>query len=110
MVARANDSPAGRDKDGPSPGCPDPLVWWQNKGSEVIERRLADRRPEAVPADADSVERLIDTVRHRVAPATTNAASDPRGALALAYDAAPHASSSGARTSEPRAPGGGIGA
>ena len=61
-------------------------MW--NKGSEVIERQLEDRHLEAVPADADTVERLIETARRHIASATTNAASDPEGALALAYDAA----------------------
>lgn len=59
-----------------------------NKGSEVIERQLEDRHLETVPADADTVERLVDTARRHIASATTNAASDPEGALALAYDAA----------------------
>lgn len=59
-----------------------------NKGSEVIERQLEDRHLEEVPADADTVERLVDTARRHIASATANAASDPEGALALAYDAA----------------------
>ncbi len=59
-----------------------------NKGREIIERQLEDRHLEAVPADADTVERLIETARRHIASATTNAECDPEGALALAYDAA----------------------
>lgn len=49
---------------------------------------LKDRHLEEVLADADTVERLVDTARRHIASATTTAASDPDGALALAYDAA----------------------
>lgn len=59
-----------------------------NKGSEVIERLLDDRHLDEVPADADTVERLVDAARRHIASASSNAASDPEGALALAYDAA----------------------
>lgn len=64
-----------------------PVARW-NKGSEVIERLLEDRHLEEVPADADTVDRLIATARRHIESATTNAESDPEGALALAYDAA----------------------
>jgi hypothetical protein len=37
-----------------------------NKGSEVIERQLEDRHLEATPADADTVERLIETARRHI--------------------------------------------
>lgn len=57
------------------------------RGSEVIERLLEDRHLEEVPADADTVDRLIATARRHIASATTSAESDPEGALALAYDA-----------------------
>ena len=50
--------------------------------------RQAGSPPEEVPADAETVERLIATARRHIASATTNADSDPEGALALAYDAA----------------------
>lgn len=63
------------------------MARW-NKGSEVVERLLEDRRLEEVPADANTVDRLITTARRHIASATTNAESDPEGALALAYDAA----------------------
>lgn len=63
------------------------MARW-NKGSEVIERLLDDRRLEEVPADADTVDRLIATAHRHIASATRNAESDPEGALALAYDAA----------------------
>lgn len=63
------------------------MARW-NKGSEVIERLLEDRQLEEVPADAETVGRLIATARRHIASATTNAESDPEGALALAYDAA----------------------
>lgn len=63
------------------------MARW-NKGSEVIERLLDDRHLEEVPADAGTVDRLIATARRHIASATSNAESDPEGALALAYDAA----------------------
>lgn len=63
------------------------MARW-SKGSEVIERLLDDRHLEEVPADAETVDRLITTARRHIASATTNAESDPEGALALAYDAA----------------------
>lgn len=59
-----------------------------NKGSEVIARLIDDRHLEEVPADADTVDRLIATARRHVASASSTAGSDPEGALALAYDAA----------------------
>lgn len=62
------------------------MARW-NKGSEVIKRLLEDRHLEEVPADAETVDRLIATARRHLASATTNADSDPEGALALAYDA-----------------------
>lgn len=63
------------------------MARW-NKGSEVIERLLEDHHLEEVPADGETVDRLIATARRHVASATRNAESDPEGALALAYDAA----------------------
>jgi HEPN domain-containing protein len=63
------------------------MARW-NKGSEVIERLLDDRHLEEVPTDAGTVDRLIATARRHIASATSNAESDPEGALALAYDAA----------------------
>ena len=63
------------------------MARW-NKGSEVIERLLDDRHLEEVPADAETVDRLIATARRHIESATTSAGSDPEGALALAYDAA----------------------
>ncbi len=63
------------------------MARW-NKGSEVIERLLEDRHLEEVPADTDTVDRLIATARRHIFSATTSAESDPEGALALAYDAA----------------------
>lgn len=63
------------------------MARW-NKGSEVIERLLDDRHLEEVPADADTVDRLVATARRHIASATTSAESDPEGPLALAYDAA----------------------
>jgi uncharacterized protein (UPF0332 family) len=63
------------------------MARW-NKGSEVIERLLDDRHLEEIPADAETVNRLIATARRHIASAATNAHSDPEGALALAYDAA----------------------
>lgn len=63
------------------------MVRW-NKGSEVIERLLDDRHLEEVPADADTVDHLIAAASRHIESATTNAGSDPEGALALAYDAA----------------------
>ncbi len=63
------------------------MARW-NKGSEIIERLLEDRHLEEVPADADTVERLIATARRHISSATSNAESDPEGAFALAYDAA----------------------
>lgn len=63
------------------------MARW-NKGSEIIERLLEDRHLEEVPADADTVERLIATARRHISSATSTAESDPEGAFALAYDAA----------------------
>jgi HEPN domain-containing protein len=63
------------------------MVRW-NKGSDVIERLLEDRHLQEVPADADTVDRLITTARRHISSATSNAESDPEGAFALAYDAA----------------------
>lgn len=63
------------------------MTRW-NKGSEVIERLLDARHLEQVPADADTVAALIATARRHVTSASTTAAGDPEGALALAYDAA----------------------
>jgi hypothetical protein len=63
------------------------MARW-NKGSEVIERLLDDRHLEAVPADAATVDRLIETARRHVASASGTAAGDPEGALSLAYDGA----------------------
>lgn len=60
----------------------------RSNGSEVIERLLEDRHPEEVPADAETVDRLIATARRHIDSSTINAESDPEGALALAYDAA----------------------
>lgn len=64
-----------------------PMARW-NKGSEVIERLLEARHLEEVPADADTVDRLIATARRHIESATNSADSDPEGALSLAYDAA----------------------
>ncbi len=63
------------------------MTRW-NKGSEVIEHLLDARHLEHVPADADTVAALIATARRHVTSASTTAADDPEGALALAYDAA----------------------
>lgn len=63
------------------------MTRW-NKGSEVIESRLENRHLEEVPADAETVDRLIATARRHIESATTSAGSDPEGALASAYDAA----------------------
>lgn len=63
------------------------MARW-NKGSEVIQRLLDDRHLEEVPADSDTVDRLIATARRHITSATSTAGSDPEGALALAYDAA----------------------
>lgn len=63
------------------------MARW-NRGSEVIERLLDDRHLEEVPADGETVDRLIATARRHIESAKTSAGSDPEGALALAYDAA----------------------
>lgn len=63
------------------------MARW-NKGSEVIERLLEARHLEEVPADADTVDRLIATARRHIESATNSADFDPEGALSLAYDAA----------------------
>jgi uncharacterized protein (UPF0332 family) len=63
------------------------MARW-NKGSEVIERLLEARHLEEVPADSDTVDRLIATARRHIESATSSADSDPEGALSLAYDAA----------------------
>ncbi len=58
-----------------------------NKGSEVIERLLDTRQLERVPADADTVARLLASARRHIDSAAMTAAVDPEGAFTLAYDA-----------------------
>lgn len=58
-----------------------------NKGSEVIERLLAARHLQRVPADADAVAALLKSARRHVVSARSTADADPEGALTLAYDA-----------------------
>lgn len=59
-----------------------------NKGSEVVERLLEARQLQRVPADAATVEGLIESARRHVATGGTATTNDPEGAFALAYDAA----------------------
>ena len=58
-----------------------------NKGSEAIERLLDTRQLERVPADADTVARLLASARRHIDSAAMTAAVDPEGAFTLAYDA-----------------------
>ena len=64
-----------------------------NKGSEVIERMLEARQLQRVPADAATVEGLIESARRHVATGGNATVNDPEGAFALAYDAARKAAS-----------------
>ena len=64
-----------------------------NKGSEVIERLLEARQLQRVPADAATVEGLIESARRHVATGRTATTNDPEGSFALAYDAARKAAS-----------------
>ena len=64
-----------------------------NKGSEVIERLLEARQLQRVPADAATVEGLIESGRRHVATGRTATTNDPEGSFALAYDAARKAAS-----------------
>lgn len=58
-----------------------------NKGSEAIERLLDTRQLEHVPADVDTVARLLASARRHIDSAAMTAAMDPEGAFTLAYDA-----------------------
>ena len=58
-----------------------------NKGSEAIERLLDTRQLEHVPADVDTVARLLASARRHINSAAMTAAVDPEGAFTLAYDA-----------------------
>jgi hypothetical protein len=64
-----------------------------NKGSEVIERLLEARQLQRVPADAATVEGLIESARRHVATGRTATTNDPEGSFVLAYDAARKAAS-----------------
>ncbi len=55
-----------------------------NKGSEVIERLLEARQLQRVPADAATVEGLVESARRHVATGRTATTNDPEGAFALA--------------------------
>jgi len=59
-----------------------------NKGSDVVERLLAARHLEPVPADAGTVDALLASARRHIHSAQVTAEADAEGALALAYDAA----------------------
>ena len=64
-----------------------------NKESEVVERLLGARQLQRVPADAGTVEGLIESARRHVATGRTATTNDPEGSFALAYDAARKAAS-----------------
>ena len=55
-----------------------------NKGSQVIERLLEARQLQRVPADAATVEGLVESARRHVATGRTATTNDPEGAFALA--------------------------
>ena len=59
-----------------------------NRGSEVIERLLEARQLQRVPADAATVEGLLESARRHVATGRTATTNDPEGSFSLAYDAA----------------------
>src|SRR4051794_1839082 len=63
------------------------MARWR-KGEAVIERLLDQRHLEQVPADADTVNALLDSAHRHVASARALVGSDNEGAYALAYDAA----------------------
>ena len=59
-----------------------------NQGSTVVDRLLEQRQLDRVPADLNTAEALLESSRRHVATASGSTATDPEGALSLAYDAA----------------------
>ncbi len=62
------------------------MRWGQ--GRVVIERMLADKELQSVPASRDHADRLISQARKHLASAADICDEDPPGGYALVYDAA----------------------
>lgn len=62
------------------------MKW--DQGRAEIERLLADKHLQQVPASREHADRLLAQARRHLASAASTADTDPEGAYALLYDAA----------------------
>jgi HEPN domain len=62
-------------------------VRW-NQGREVVERMLADRQLQQLPASREHADRLMAQARRHLLTAQRTADQDPEAAYAVLYDAA----------------------
>jgi hypothetical protein len=70
----------------PSPRNGNPMRW--NQGRDVIERLLADRHLQRVPASREQADRMIAQARQHLSSSAEICGQDPLGAYALLYDSA----------------------